>query len=146
MIYPHVLVGFSHSSVGKEPTCSAGDPSWIPGLGRSPGEGVGYPLQYSWASMVAQIVKNPPEMWETWVRSLGWKDPMEEGMATHSRILAWWIPMDRGAWQATVHEVVNSQIWLSDWAQYSIPLYEYNTTYLSIQLLMNIWVVSRNVF
>ena len=51
----------------------------------------------SWASLVAQMVKNPPAMWETWVRSLDWKDPLEEGMATYSRILAWRIPMDRGA-------------------------------------------------
>ena len=64
----------------------------IPQLGRSPGEGIGYPLQYSWASLVAQPVKNPPAMWETWVRSLGWEDPLEEGMATHSTILAWRVP------------------------------------------------------
>jgi len=48
-------------------------------LGRSAGEGIGYPLQYSWASLVAQLVKNPPAMWETWVRSLGWKDSPGEG-------------------------------------------------------------------
>ena len=54
---------------------------------------------------VAQFVKNPPAMRETWVRSLGWEDPLEEGMATHSSILAWRIPMDRGAWQAAVHGV-----------------------------------------
>ena len=59
----------------------------IPALGRSPGEGIGYPLQYSWASLVAQMVKNPPAMRETWVRSLGWEDPLEEAMATHSRFL-----------------------------------------------------------
>ena len=65
--------------------------------------------------MVAQVVvKNPPAMWETWVRSLGWEDPLEEGMATHSSILAWRIPMDRGAWQATVHEVTKSQTRLRD--------------------------------
>ena len=64
----------------------------IPGLGRSPGEGIGYPLQYSWAFPVAQTVKNPPTMWETWVRSLDQKDPLEEGMATLSSILAWRIP------------------------------------------------------
>ena len=74
----------------------------IPGLGRFPGEGIGYPIQYSWASLVTQMVKNPPAMRETWVRSLGWEDPLEKGMATHSSILAWRIPMDRGAWQATV--------------------------------------------
>ena len=60
------------------------------------------------ASLVAQIVKNPPAMWETWVRSLGWEDPLEEGMATHSSILAWRIPMDRGAWRATVHGITKS--------------------------------------
>ena len=56
----------------------------IPGLGRSTGEGVGYPLQYSWASLVAQLGKTPPAIWETWVRSLGWEDPLEEGKVTHS--------------------------------------------------------------
>ena len=61
----------------------------IPGLGRSAGEGIGYPLQYSWASLVAQLVKNPPAMWETWVQSLGWKDSLEKGKATHFSILAW---------------------------------------------------------
>ena len=64
----------------------------IPGLGRSNGEGIGYPLQYSWASLVAQLVKNPPVMQETWVRSLSWEDPLERGTATHSSILAWRIP------------------------------------------------------
>ena len=54
---------------------ATGDSSLIPGLGRSPGEGIGYPLQYSWASLVAQLVKNPPAIWETWVQSLGWEDP-----------------------------------------------------------------------
>ena len=63
-----------------------------PGLGRSPGEWIGYPLQCSWASLVAQLVKNLPAMRETWVRSLGWEDPLEEGKATHSSILAWRIP------------------------------------------------------
>ena len=61
------------------------------------------------ASLVAQMVKNPPAMWETWVQSLVWEDPLEEGMATHSNILAWRIPTDRGAWQATVHGVAKSQ-------------------------------------
>ena len=64
----------------------------IPGLRRSAGEGIGYPLQYSWASLVAQLVKNPPAMGETWVRSLGWEDPLEKGKATLSSILAWGIP------------------------------------------------------
>ena len=64
----------------------------ILGLGRSAGEGVGYPLQYSWASLVAQLVKNPPAIRETWVPSLGWEDLLEREMATHSSILAWRIP------------------------------------------------------
>ena len=84
--------GFPGSSAGKDSACSTGDPSSIPGSGWSPGEGIGYPLQYSWASLVAQLVKTPPAMWETWVQSLDWKDPLEEGMATHSSILAWRIP------------------------------------------------------
>jgi len=64
-------MGFPDSSVGKEPTCNAGDPGLIPGIGRSTGEGIGYSLQYSWASLVAQLVKNPPAMGDTWIRSLG---------------------------------------------------------------------------
>ena len=60
----------------------------IPGLGRSTGEGIGYPPQYSWASLVAQLVKNPPAVQETWIQCLGWKDPLEKGKATHSSILA----------------------------------------------------------
>ena len=64
----------------------------IPGSGRSPGEGIGYPLQYSWASLVPQLEKNPPAMPETWVRSLGWEDPLEKETATHPSILTWRIP------------------------------------------------------
>ena len=79
---------FSDTSVGKEYACNAADPASILGLGGSPGEGIGYPLQYSWASVVVQMVKNPPAMWETWVQSLGSEDPLEEGKATHSSILA----------------------------------------------------------
>ena len=71
---------------------NAGDPGSIPGSGRSAGEGKGYPLQYSWASLVAQLVKNQPAMWETWVRSLGWEDPLEKGKASHSSLLAQRIP------------------------------------------------------
>ena len=67
------------SSAGKESTCNAGDPSPIPGLGRSPGEGIGYPLQYSWASLVAQTVKNLPAMPETPVRFLGQEELLEKG-------------------------------------------------------------------
>ena len=65
----------------------------MPGLGRSPGEGIGYPLQYSWASLVVQLVKNPSELWETWVLSLGGEDLLEKEKATHSSILTWTIPL-----------------------------------------------------
>ena len=85
--------GFPDSSIGKESASTAGDNSGsIPGLGRSPGEGVGYPLQYFGASLVAQRVKRLPAMQETWVRSLGWEDPLEKEMATQSSMLAWKIP------------------------------------------------------
>ena len=86
------LRGFPDNSVGKESTCNAGDPSWIPGLERSAGEGIGYPLQCSWAFIVAQLLKNPPAMQETWIQSLDWEDPLEKGKPTHSSILTWKIP------------------------------------------------------
>ena len=85
-------LGFPDSSVGKESACNAGDPGLIPGSGRSTGEGIGYLFQYSQASLVAQMVKNPPTMQETWVQSLGWEDPLEKGKATHPSILVWRIP------------------------------------------------------
>ena len=72
-------MGFPDSSVGKESICNARDPGSIPGLGRSAGEGIDYPLQYSWASLVAQLFKNPLAMWETWVGSLGWGRSPGEG-------------------------------------------------------------------
>ena len=72
-------MGFPDSSVGKEFACNAGDPGLIPGLGRSSGEGIGYPLQYSWASLVVQLVKNLPTLWEIWVQSLDWEGPLERG-------------------------------------------------------------------
>ena len=86
---------FPDSSVGKESACNAGDPRSIPGSGRSTGEGIGYPLQYSWVSLVAQLVKNPAAMRETWVQSPGWEDPLENGKAIYSSILA-----SRIAWTA----------------------------------------------
>ena len=70
-------MGFPGSSAGKESTCNAGDPGSIPGLGRYPGEGIGYPLQYSWASLVAQLVKNLPAIgrpgFDTWVGKIPWR-------------------------------------------------------------------------
>ena len=80
--------GFHGISAGKESTCKARDLALIPQSGRSPGEGIGYPLQYSWASLEAQMVKNVPAMWGTWVQFLGWEDTLEKGKATHSSILA----------------------------------------------------------
>ena len=86
------LQGFPGSASGKEPAANTGDTrdvGLIPGSGRSTEEGIGYPLQYSWASLVAQLVKNLSAMQETWVRSLGWGDPLEKGKATYSSILGW---------------------------------------------------------
>ena len=85
-------MGFLDSSVGEESACNSGDPGLIPGSGRSTGEGIGYLLQYSWAFLVAQLVKNLPAMQETWVESLGWEDSREKGKATHSSVQAWRIP------------------------------------------------------
>ena len=76
----------------KESACNARDPGLISESRRYAGEGIGYPLQYSWASLMAQTVKNLPAMQDTWVQSLAWEDPLEKGKATHSSILAWRIP------------------------------------------------------
>ena len=84
--------GFPDSSVGKESACNTGDPGSISGFDGSAGEGISYPLQYSWSYLVAQLVKNPPAMWETWVRTLSWEDRLEKGKVTHPTILAWRIP------------------------------------------------------
>ena len=86
---PPEPTGFPESSVGKESACNAGDPSLIPGLGRSAIEGIDYPLQYSWAFLVAWLVKNLSAMREIWVQTVGWEDPLEKGKATYSSILAW---------------------------------------------------------
>ena len=82
-----VFLGFPCGSAGKESTCNAGDHGSILVLGKSAGERIGYPLQFSWASLVAQLVQNPQAMRETWVPSLAWEDPLEKGKATHSSIL-----------------------------------------------------------
>ena len=95
--------GFPGGSAGKESTCNAGDPASIPGLGRSAGEGICYPLQYSWASLVAQLVKNLPAMREIWVRPLGWDDPLRRERLP--------IPV---FWPGEFHGVANSWTWLSD--------------------------------
>ena len=113
MRYWNTVLAGCRQSTGKESTCNVGDPSLIPGSGRSPGEGIGYPLQYSWASLLAQMVENPRAMQETSIWSLGLEDPLEEGMTTHSSIFAWRIPMDRGALWTAVHGVAKSQTRLS---------------------------------
>ena len=87
-VYFGLLQLFPDSSVGKESACNAEDLGLILGSGRSPREGTGYPLQYSWASLVAQLVKNLLAVWETLIQSLGWEDPLEKGKATYSSILA----------------------------------------------------------
>ena len=79
----------------------------IPGSGRSSGEGISYPLLYSWASLVAQLVKNPSAMWETWDQSLGWEDPLEKGMTTHSSILAWRISQTEKPGLLTATDLLN---------------------------------------
>ena len=95
-MYIYTGIDFPSNSDGKESAYNAGDPGSIPGLGRSPGEGKGDPLQDSWSSLVAQMVKKPPAVWETWFQSLGQEDPLEKGLTTHSSIhcsiLAWRIP------------------------------------------------------
>ena len=86
----------------------------IPGLGRSAGEGIGYPLQCSWASLVAQLVKNLPAVWETWVRSRDWEDPLDKGKATHSSILI------KNSIDCMVHGVTKTWTVLSDFHFLSI--------------------------
>ena len=86
-------LGFPNSSVGKESACNeCRRPQFHSWVRKTPREGIGYPLQYSLATIVAQLVKNLPGMWETWVQSLGWEDSLEKGNTTHSSILAWRIP------------------------------------------------------
>ena len=86
-----VLIGISVTQMVKNPP-AVQETLFDSCPGRSTGAGIGYPLQYSWASLVAQLVKNLPALQETWVRSLCWEDPLEKGMGTHSSILAWRIP------------------------------------------------------
>jgi len=107
---------FPDSLVGKESTCNAGDPGSVLGSGRSLGEGIGYPLQCSWASFVDQLVKNLPAMRETLVQFLDQEDPLEKGKATHASILAWRIP-----W--TVHGVTKRQTRLIDFHFTSLTWY-----------------------
>ena len=109
----------------KESACNAGDHGSISGLGRSAGEGIGYSLQYSWASFVTQPVKNPPAMWGTWVRSLDWENHLEQGKATHSSIRAWRISWLYSQWgHRTGH----------DWATFTSFHFIYISVYMSIPI------------
>ena len=102
-------VDFPDSSFGKESAWNARDPGSLSRLGRSAGEGIGCPLQYSWASLVAQLVKNLPAMWETWVRSLGWEDSPGEGNGYPLQYSGLENSMD-----CIVHGITKSQTQLSD--------------------------------
>ena len=82
----------------KDSACNTQDPSLITGSGRSAGEELGYSLQYSWVSLVAQLVKNPPVMQKTWGQSLGWEDPLDKGIVIYSSILVWRIPWTVCQW------------------------------------------------
>ena len=106
-IYTYIY-GFPGSSDGKESTCNAGEPSSIPGWGRFAGEGIGYPLHYSWASLVAQLVKNPPAVWETWVRSLG-----RRALLLHLSWFAWIFVIYRNLREIWASERPNrKQVWI----------------------------------
>ena len=108
------MLGLPCSSAGKKSACNAGDPGSIPGSGRSPVEGIVYSLQYSWASLMAQTVKNTPALQETWVPSLGWEDPLEQGKATHSSVLTWKIPWtEEPARLHTIHGIAEGGTRLS---------------------------------
>ena len=119
-IFP-LAEGLLCGSDGRASACNSGDLGSVPRSGRSPGEGIGYPLPYSWASLVAQMVKRLPAMRETWVRFLGREDPLEKEMAIHSSTLAWKIQWTL-AWKSligyTVHGVAKSPTRLSNFAQW----------------------------
>ena len=110
---PLNYVGFPGNSAGKESACNAGDPGLIPG------EGTSYPRQFSWASLVAQMVKNPSAIQETWIWSLSWEDSLKKGQATHSSILVWRIPWrgESGRLQSMGHKRVRH-----DWANFSFTV------------------------
>ena len=101
--------GFPGSSAGKESACNAGEPGSIPGSERSPGEEIGYPHRFSWASLVVQLVKIPPAMQETWVWSLGWEDPLEKGKATP----AFWLGEFHGLYSPRYRKELDMTEWLS---------------------------------
>ena len=113
----------------------ATDPGSVPGSRRSSGEGIGYPFWYYWASLVAQLVKNPPAMRETWIRSLGWEDPLEKGKATHSNIQAWRIPWT--VWSMGLQRVGHN------WA--TCPLTFFHTVFVFARLIWLSMISSRSI-
>ena len=124
-----MLISIGSSAV-KESACNAGDLSLILGSGRSPGEGIGYPLQHSWASFVAQLVKNPAAMRETCLGSIpGLGRSLGEGNCYPLQYSCLENPMDRGAWQATVHGVAKSWTWLSDLTLFEDTLTSFKISY-----------------
>ena len=145
-LWPNFRKGFPDSSVGKECACSAGDPWFDSWVGKIPGEGIGYPLQYSWASLVTQLVKNPSAMQESWVRSLGSsrEDPLKKRKVTHSSTLSWRIPwtvsMDplgpKSQTQMRVSlSILEKKVWLrgqnykninASWSKFSVCFLELN--------------------
>ena len=120
--------GFPGSSAGIESSCNARDPNSIPELGRSTGEGIGYPLQDSWAFLVARIVKNLPAMQEAWVQSWGWEDPLEKGKATHSSILTWRIPWGAKSWT----QLIEFHLRLSIFYLFRVGLYLIADTFMMV--------------
>ena len=122
-----VHIVFPGSSASKESACNTGDPGLIPGSWRFPWEGVGFPLQYSWDSLVAQTVKNLPAIWETWVRSLGWEDPLEKGIATYPSTLAWRIQRQRS--------LEGYSLWGCNWGTKHIHTSSYVWTLFPLELL-----------
>ena len=145
MIYYNSIseMDFPGSSADKESTCNTGDPGSILRSGRSPGEGVGYPLQYSWASLVAQAVMNLPAMWETWVWSLSWEDLLEKGKVTHSSFLAWRIPWteEPGRLQSMVSQRVGH-----NWATFISGIYAAHQMKCEDTFLVNaaLWTLYPN--
>ena len=130
--------GFPDSSAGKESTCNAGDPSSIPGSGRSAGQGIGYPLQCSWAFLVTQMVKNTPVIQESWVRSLGWEYPLEKKTATQYIILACRIP-----WTHFLIRLFFWAVWVLYIIRKSIPYWIYALKIFSLILLIVSFALQR---
>ena len=119
----YIFLPNKHSSAGKESACNAGDPSLIPGLGRSPGERIDYPFQYTWASLVAKLVKNPPAIW---VPSLGWEDPLEIYQLQYSGLENPWTE-EPGRLQS-----MGSQRVGHDWVTFTFTFHQINKYKISL--------------